>query len=148
MRLVTTVFQIHLQPSGFIAFIQTEARPSAWLACLKRIEDINDQLYVVSICSGDYQREGKPVCIGHQAMLYALFPPVCGVPSCFFESACGDFVRQPSIESHDQSIESCCSLASKPFCHNRSKTPASRYSWKRRWAELDEQIPVAFSAFH
>ena len=29
--------------------------------------------------------------------------------------------------------------ASNPFCQNRSKTPESRHSWNRRWAELDAQ---------
>lgn len=50
----------------------------------------------------------------------------------FFEPASGDFVIQPSIDSHDQSMASNCSQASNPFCQNRSKTPASRHSWKRR----------------
>jgi len=27
-------------------------------------------------------------------------------------------------------------------------TPASAHSWKRRLAALEEQTPVAFSAFH
>lgn len=37
-----------------------------------------------------------------------------------------------------------CSQASKPFCQKRSKMPESCHSLKRRCAELDEHIPVAF----
>src|SRR5215211_7033639 len=54
----------------------------------------------------------------------------------------------PSIASHSQSIPFKASYAPRPLCHSARKTPASVHSWKRRWAELLEQMPVSFSAFH
>lgn len=128
MGFIATTFQIQIQPFRFIAFVHAQPEPLSRSARLKGVKRIRNQLYVVRICTSDYQREGKPVRISHQATLYALFPPVCRVPSCFFEPASGDFVMQPSIESHDQSMASSCSQASNPFCQKRSNTPASRHS--------------------
>jgi hypothetical protein len=54
----------------------------------------------------------------------------------------------PSIASHSQSIPCKASYATRPLFHSARKTPASVHSWKRRWAELLEQMPVSFSAFH
>ncbi len=54
----------------------------------------------------------------------------------------------PSIASHSQSIPFKASYAPKPCFHNARKTSAAVHSWKRRWVELLEQSPVAFSAFH
>src|SRR3954469_21246246 len=34
------------------------------------------------------------------------------------------------------------------MAHRLTKTPAAVHSWKRRWAEELEQMPVAFRAFH
>lgn len=148
MRFIATTFQIRSQPFRFIPFVHAQPEPLAWSARLEGIERIRNQLYVVRICSGYNQCKRKPIRVSHQTALYAPFSPVCWVPAYFFEPASGDLVIQPSIDSHDQSIASNCSLASNPFCQKRSNTPASRHSWNRRWAELDEHIPVAFSAFH
>ncbi len=148
MRFIAPDFQIRLQLSGFIPLIHAKAESSAGSARLKSVEGICNQLYVVGICTGDSQCKRKPVRVSHQAAFYSLFTAVCGVAACFFEPASGDLVIHPSSDSHDQSIASRCSQASRPFCQKRSNTPASRHSWKRRWAELDEHIPVAFKSFH
>lgn len=115
---------------------------------LKGIRRIRNQFDVVHVRCCDDQRQRKPVGVCQHAALYALFPSVRGIATCFFVPDSGDLVIQPSIYNQDQSMPSRCSQASKPFCQKRSKTPASRHSWKRRCAELDEHIPVAFSAFH
>jgi hypothetical protein len=39
-------------------------------------------------------------------------------------------------------------IGEQPCRQNSSNRPAPAHSWKRRCAELEEQIPVAFSAFH
>jgi hypothetical protein len=54
----------------------------------------------------------------------------------------------PSIASHRQSSPFSASYSCKPCSQSFSKTPAWAHSWKRRWAELLEQIPVADSAPH
>ncbi len=54
----------------------------------------------------------------------------------------------PSMASHAQSIPCKASYAPRPLFHNSRKTSAAAHSWKRRWAELLEQMPVSFSAFH
>jgi DDE domain len=54
----------------------------------------------------------------------------------------------PSIASHSQSRPFKASYATRPLFHSPRKTPASVPSWKRRWAELLAQLPVAFSALH
>ncbi len=40
------------------------------------------------------------------------------------------------------------SYSTRPCSHKATKTSASVHSWKRRWAELLEQMPVSFSACH
>lgn len=115
---------------------------------LEGIKRICNQFDIVRVRRCNNQRQRKPVGIRHQAALYALFHSVRGIAACFFVLDSGDLVMLPSIDNHDQSMPSRCSQASKPFCQKRSKTLASRHSWKRRCAELDEHIPVAFSVFH
>lgn len=128
MRFIAAVLQIRFQPSGFIPFIQTQAEPSAGSARLKGVESICNQLYVVGIFSGDIYSKWQSVRIRYQASLYPLFPAVRGAAAWVFEPDSGDFVIQPSIDSHDESIASSCSQASSPFCQKRSNTPASRHS--------------------
>lgn len=115
---------------------------------LKGIKRIRNPFDVMRVRCCDDQRQRKPVGVRQKATLYVLFPSVRGIAACFFVPDSGDLVIQPSIDNQDQSMPSRCSQASKPFCQNRSKTPASRHSWKRLCAELDEHIPVAFRAFH
>lgn len=148
MRLVATALQIRFQPARFVTFVPAQPEFLPRVTRLKGIERIRNPFNVVSVCRSDDQRQGKPVDVRHQAALYALFPPVRGIAACFFVPDSGDLVIQPSIDNHDQSMPSRCSQASKPFCQKRPKTPASRHSWKRRCAEPDEHIPVAFRAFH
>lgn len=57
-------------------------------------------------------------------------------------------VIAPSIDSHAQSSPTSSSYAARPRAQSRRNTPAATHSWKRRCAELLEQMPVAFSAFH
>jgi hypothetical protein len=57
-------------------------------------------------------------------------------------------VIAPSIACQSQSIPFSSSYSNKPCCHIARNTPASPHSWKRRWALLLEQIPVALKAFH
>ena len=76
--------------------------------------------------------------------LFALsvgFGPVLAPPS-------GAFAMAPSAASQAQSIPTTASYSSSPWRQISWKTPACSHSWKRRCAELDEQIPVALSAFH
>jgi hypothetical protein len=54
----------------------------------------------------------------------------------------------PSIANHAQSMPFKASYRLRPARQNRSNTPASVHSMKRRCAELLEQIPVPLSAFH
>ena len=54
----------------------------------------------------------------------------------------------PSIACHRRSIPLSASYSVSPSAHRSWKTPAAFHSWKRRWAEELEQIPVALSAFH
>jgi hypothetical protein len=55
-------------------------------------------------------------------------------------------VIAPSSASQDQSIYHNAAAFNKPCIQNSSNTPASTHSWKRRWAELLEQMPVPFKA--
>jgi hypothetical protein len=57
-------------------------------------------------------------------------------------------VIAPSAANQAQSIPTTLSYSNNPCRQISSKTPARSHSWKRRCAELDEQIPVALSAFH
>jgi hypothetical protein len=57
-------------------------------------------------------------------------------------------VIAPSAASHSQSIPTAVSYSSSPWRQISANTPARSHSWKRRCAELDEQTPVASSAFH
>jgi hypothetical protein len=54
----------------------------------------------------------------------------------------------PSIESQSQSRPLTRSYSKRPTFHRFKNTPAAVHSWNRRCAELEEQIPVALSAFH
>ena len=67
--------------------------------------------------------------------------PVFGPPN-------GALVIAPSAASQAQSIPTTLSYSSSPCRQISWNTPACSHSWKRRCAELDEQIPVAFKAFH
>jgi hypothetical protein len=69
------------------------------------------------------------------------FGPVASPPS-------GAFPVAPSQESQAQSIPTCSSYSSSPCRQISWNTPACSHSWKRRCADDDEQIPVAFNAFH
>ena len=111
---------------------------------LKGIERIRNQFDVVRVRCCDDQRQRKPPGVRQQAALYALFPSVLRIATCFFVPDSGDLVIQPSIDNQDQSMLSRCSQASKPICQKRSKMPESCHSLKRRCAGLDEHIPVAF----
>jgi hypothetical protein len=53
----------------------------------------------------------------------------------------------PSMASPAQSIPCKALHAARPRFHNSRKTSASAHSWKRRWAELLDQIPASFRAF-
>lgn len=142
MRLVTSALQICFQPACFVAFVQADFFPRT--PRLKGIQRID----VMRVSERYDQRQRKPAGIRHQAALYALFLSVRGVAACFFAPDSGDLGMQPSIDSHDQSMSSRCLQSSNPFCQKRSKTPALHHSWKRRCAELDEYIPVAFRGAH
>jgi hypothetical protein len=60
----------------------------------------------------------------------------------------GALVIAPSAASHDQSIPTTSSYSNSPCRQISWNTPAARHSWKRRCAELDEQIPDTSNAFH
>lgn len=148
MRLVAAALSIGFQPDYIVTFVQAEPEFLSRTPRLKSIECICNQFDVMRVCCCNNQWQGKPVGVCKQATFYALLPSVRGISACFFVPDSGDLVMQTSIDNHDQSRPSRCSQASKPFCQKRSKIPASRHSWKRRCAELDEHIPVAFRAFH
>jgi hypothetical protein len=57
-------------------------------------------------------------------------------------------VIAPSMASHSQSMPCKASYFPRPCLQRVSKIPATVHSWKRRWAELLEQWPVSFRAFH
>ncbi|STP84045.1 Uncharacterised protein [Edwardsiella ictaluri] len=134
-------------PARFVAFVQAEPEFFPRTPHLKRIVCIRNQFDVMRVVCCDNQRQRKSVGISHQTALYALFPSVRGIAACFFVPGSGGLVIQPSIDNQDQSMPSRCSQANNPLCQKRSKTPAARHSWKRRCAELDEHVPLAFSAF-
>jgi hypothetical protein len=69
------------------------------------------------------------------------FAPVASPPS-------GAFPIAPSAASHAQSIPTTLSYSSSPCRQTSWNTPASTHSWKRRCADEEEQIAVAFNAFH
>ena len=69
------------------------------------------------------------------------FLPVRSPPS-------GALVIAPSIASQDQSSPFSASYSCSPRAQRVTNTPAAVHSWKRRWAEELEQMPVAFRAFH
>ena len=54
----------------------------------------------------------------------------------------------PSIDCHAQSMPFNLSYSNRPAAHSRPKTPAWTHCWKRSWAVLLGQMPVAFNAFH
>ena len=60
----------------------------------------------------------------------------------------GAFAIAPSAASQAQSIPTTRSYSMRPWRQISWKTPACSHSWKRRWAELEEQMPVTFKAFH
>ena len=60
----------------------------------------------------------------------------------------GALVIAPSIASHSQSSPFNSSYSSSPRAQRFTKTPAAVHSWKRRWAEEWEQMPVASNAPH
>src|ERR687888_422447 len=66
----------------------------------------------------------------------------------FFSPPRGAFVIAPSIEQKLQSMPFNSSYRSRHLFQSFLNTPASFHSWNLRWAELEEQIPVAFRAFH
>jgi len=86
-------------------------------------------------------------CLGQQAALDALLAPVRPVRPGFFESERGACVTAPSMDSHDQSIPLSSSWAVSPLLQRDSNTLPSVHSRKRRYAELQEQMPVALRAF-
>ena len=67
--------------------------------------------------------------------------PVFGPPK-------GALVIAPSAASQAQSIPTTLSYSNNPCRQISWNTPACSHSWKRRCAEEELQIPVAFKAFH
>jgi hypothetical protein len=112
-----------------------------------RLERRACQLEVVAVRArrGDPDRDA--LALGEEApfrpflALSVGFGPVSSPPNGAFPSA-------PSIASHSHSMPTCSSYASKPCRQNSRNTPASAHSRKRRFADEQEQIPVASSAFH
>jgi len=83
-----------------------------------------------------------------QAALDAKLAPIRRVRTRFFEPAKGAFVIAPSIDNQDQSMPLISSYCINPSRQNISNTSAASHSRNRRYAEPQEHIPVASSAFH
>jgi len=105
------------------------------------------ELEVVDVRARDLESDRDAAPLADERALRPLFAlsvglgPVSAPPS-------GALPNAPSTDSHSHSIPFSSSYASSPWRQNSANTPASVHSWKRRWAELEEQIPVALSAFH
>jgi hypothetical protein len=112
-----------------------------------RVERRLQELVVVAVGAVVCQPDRDPAALAENRTFrpfFALsvgFGPVFGPPS-------GALVIAPSAASHDQSIPTTLSYSSNPCRQISANTPACSHSWKRRCAEDEEQIPVAFSAFH
>jgi hypothetical protein len=112
-----------------------------------RVERRLQELVVVAVGTVVCQPDRDPAALAENRTFrpfFALsvgFGPVLGPPS-------GALVIAPSAASHDQSIPTTWSYSNSPCRQISANTPARSHSWNRRCAELDEQIPVAFNAFH
>jgi hypothetical protein len=135
-----------------IAFVQAQTLwfgpRGSWAFCHDAGERLLDQLHVMSVGAVNDHGQWNTGRFGQETALDALLSPICGIRTRFFEPANGAFVMAPSIDSHDQSIPFSPSYRVNPLRHRFSNTPASLHSRKRRYAELQEQIPVASRAFH
>jgi hypothetical protein len=134
-----------------IGLVQAEAlwRLGGRLGSLDRdrVERRLQELVVVAVGTVVCQPDRDPAALAENRTFrpfFALsvgFGPVLGPPS-------GALVIAPSAASHAQSIPTTWSYSNNPCLQISANTPACSHSWNRRCAELDEQIPVAFNAFH
>jgi hypothetical protein len=134
-----------------VGLVETEPlrRLRSWRRALDRdrVERRLQQLVVVAVGAVVCQPDRDPAALAENRTFrpfFALsvgFGPVLGPPS-------GALVIAPSAASHDQSMPTTWSYSNNPCRQISANTPARSHSWNRRCAELDEQIPVAFNAFH
>ncbi|OIQ81588.1 hypothetical protein GALL_366410 [mine drainage metagenome] len=135
-----------------IPLVQT--KPLWSLCCRVRpldrdgLQRATDQLHVVSVGTVNGNSNRDAIRFRQQAALDALLAPVRRVRTRFFEPANGAFVIAPSIETQDQSMPRLSSNCSRPSRQMAMKTPATSHPRNRRYAEPQEHIPVADSAFH
>src|SRR5262245_29969359 len=106
------------------------------------------QLEIIPIRAIHGQTDGHAMAVGEDAAFGADFAAIRGVLAHLFPPPRGALVIAPSMANHSQSIPWMASYSTRPCSHKATKTSASTHSWKRRWAELLEQIFVSFSAFH
>lgn len=81
---ISTAFKMRFQPFSFIPFVHEQPELYARPICPETIGRICNPLYVEGICPSDSHRQQESVGVSHQTTFYTLFPPVCGVPACFF----------------------------------------------------------------
>lgn len=135
-----------------VTFVQAQPlrlRPS-WPRTLRHdaAQRFFDQLHVMPVGTLDNDGQRNTGRFGQQTAFDALFAPVRRVRTSFFEPARGALVMAPSIDSQDQSIPLSPSYRINPVRQRASNTPASVHSRKRRYAELQVQMPVTSKAFH
>ena len=113
-----------------------------------RLQRVPHHLHVMPVgaVNSNSYRDARGLC--QQATLDTLLATVRRVRTRFFEPATGAFVIAPSIDNQEQSIPQASSYCSRPSRQIAKKTPAASHSRNRRYAEAQEHIPVASSAFH
>src|SRR5660398_26719 len=143
----------HQLPGLFvvIGFVQTDT-----LGCLggglrpfdgDGIEHVFEKLVVIAVGAVVSQADRHPGSLGHDRAFRPFLALSVGLGPVFPWPS-GALVMAPSTERKLQSMPTCSSYSKSPSRQNSWNTFARSHSWKRRWAEELEQMPVTFRAFH
>src|SRR5665811_820482 len=105
------------------------------------------QLVVIAVGAVVSQADRHPGSLGHDRAFRPFLALSVGLGPVFPWPS-GALVMAPSTERKLQSMPTCSSYSKSPSRQNSWNTFARSHSWKRRWAEELEQMPVTFRAFH
>lgn len=74
MWFIASALKILFPLASVIDLVQTEPEFLPWTTRLEGVQRIHSQFYIMRIRRCNDQRQRKPVCVRHQAALYAFFP--------------------------------------------------------------------------
>ena len=103
-------------------------------------------LHVVAVGPSDLYGQRRTALIGQGMALGPEFAPIRRIGACL-RPPNGALTMTLSSDCHSQPIPRARSYSARSLAQNRSKTPAWRQAWKRRW-QVEPDPYSRGSAFH